>query len=168
MVSSARSVVRSVLRSSRFVGFSGSRSVVPEFLSQVVEFVVAEPGSRVFVGCARGVDAAVRSGVPSERLSVFRVRVRSRSGFAERSVRFVRELARVGGVLVSFPGRACPSVVSPSSDPSACFCGSGSGSWASLAFARGLGVRCVVWLPVGVVPPSAFGLRSVGSGWWLS
>ncbi len=158
--------VVSVLRRSGVVGFSGSRSLVPDVLRFVVAFVRAE-GAEVFVGCARGVDGFVRSEFPAERLRVFEVRVRSRSGFAERSVRFVRALAGSGGVLVSFPGRACPGVLSPSAEESACFCGSGSGSWASLALAAGLGVRCLVWLPAGLVVPERFGFVSLGRGWWF-
>ncbi|HHP7231694.1 MAG TPA: hypothetical protein ACFCUY_12650 [Xenococcaceae cyanobacterium] len=43
-----------------------------------------------------------------------------------------------------------------------------SGSWASLAFALGLGVPCCVWLPAGVSVPASWGLVSVGGGWWVS
>jgi len=109
---------------------------------------------------------AVRCQFPWYRKRIFRVKERSRSGFAARSVRFVRELHRVGGVLVSFPGRACPRRLSPSADSRACFCGTGSGSWATLSLAAGLGVPCLVWLPGQLVVPARFGFVSLGSGWW--
>lgn len=145
------------------VGFSGSRSVIPAVLPLVLSGVGSE--SVVFVGCASGVDSVVRSAVPSAR--VFRVVGGGRCAFALRSVRFVRALASSGGVLFSFPSGACPAVVVPSSVSSVCFCGGGSGSWASLAFALGCGVPSCVWLG-GVVPPASFGLVAVGGGWWVS
>lgn len=146
------------------VGFSGSRSVVPGVLGSVLSGLPS--GAVVFVGCARGVDGAVRAAVPGCR--VFRVSGSGRSAFAARSVRFVRALAAGGGVLFSFPGRACPVGLVPSSDSRACFCGLGSGSWASLALALGLGVPCCVWLPAGVSVPAGWGLIPVGAGWWVS
>ncbi|MEM1368612.1 MAG: hypothetical protein AAGG02_11460 [Cyanobacteria bacterium P01_H01_bin.15] len=157
------SVVSAAL-GARVVGFSGSRSLVPSVLSVCVS---ALRGGSVFVGCARGVDSVVRSAFPAAR--VFRVLGRrSPSAFALRSVRFVAALASAGGVLFSFPGRPCPVGLAPSASSPACFCGSGSGSWASLAFALGSGVPCFVWLPGSVSPPASFGLRSVGGGWWVS
>ncbi len=146
------------------VGFSGSRSVVPAVLGSVLSGLPA--GAVVLVGCARGVDGAVRASVPGCR--VFRVSGSGRSAFAGRSVRFVRALAAEGGVLFSFPGRACPAGLVLSADSRSCFCGLGSGSWASLALALGLGVPCCVWLPAGVSVPADWGLISVGSGWWVS
>ena len=152
--------------SSEVVGFSGSRSVVPSVLAVACGFVPS--GASVFVGCARGVDSAVRSSFPSALVFSVARFGSGRPAFARRSVAFVRALSASGGVLVSFPGRPCPSGLAPSSSSRACFCGLGSGSWASLAFALGLGVPVVVWLPRGVVPPASFGLCSVGSGWWVS
>ena len=149
---------------SAVVGFSGSRSVVPAALFGACSAVGS--GSAVFVGCARGVDSAVRSRFPAA--CVFRVSGSGRGAFAARSVRFVSRLSASGGVLFSFPGRPCPAGLLPSASSSACFCGLGSGSWASLAFALGLGVPCCVWLPAGVSVPASWGLVSVGGGWWVS
>ena len=156
--------VSSALSGSAVVGFSGSRSVVPASLFSVLSAVPA--GAVVFVGCARGVDGAVRSRFPGA--CVFRVSGSGRGAFAARSARFVRRLSSSGGVLFSFPGRPCPAGLVPSASSSACWCGLGSGSWASLAFALGLGVPCCVWLPAGLSVPSGWGLLSVGGGWWVS
>ena len=156
--------VASALSGSAVVGFSGSRSVVPAALFSVLSAVPA--GAAVFVGCARGVDGAVRSRCPSA--CVFRVSGSGRGAFAARSALFVRRLSAAGGVLFSFPGRPCPAGLVPSLSASACFCGLGSGSWASLAFAVGLGVPCCVWLRHGVSVPASWGLVSVGGGWWVS
>jgi hypothetical protein len=147
------------------VGFSGSRSVVPEFLASLFPLVSGE----VFVGCAAGVDAVVRGAFPAAR--VFRVSGSGRWAFVARSVSFVRSLSAAGGVLFSFPSGACPAGVVPASR---WVSGSSpSGSWSSLALALGLGVPCLVWLPSAVVPPASFGLcRSgfpfAGGCWWVS
>ena len=70
-------------------------------------------------------------------------------------------------LIVSFPGRACPGRLSPSADSRACFCGTGSSSWATLSLAAGLGVPCLVWLPGRLVVPARFSFVSLGSGWWF-
>ncbi|MEG4329232.1 hypothetical protein [Microcoleus sp. herbarium5] len=148
------------------VGFSGSRSVVPP----VVSAAVAGASGRVLVGCARGVDAAVRALVPGASVfsaSSFGV---GRGSFAARSSACVRAVFAAGGVWVSFPspGRV-PSGLFPSASSSRCFCGSGSGSWASLAFAVGLGCPCVVFSPcsVGCFRLSQWGFVSAGGGWFV-
>jgi hypothetical protein len=97
---------------------------------------------------------------------VFRVSGLGRGAFAARSAAFVSALAASGGVLFSFPSAGCPSGLVPAASASRCFSGSGSGSWASLAFAVGLGVPAFVWLPAGVAPPAAWGFVSLGGGWW--
>ncbi len=160
--------VSALLGSASVVGFSGSRSVAP--CPALVCAVVAAlpPGCAVSVGCASGADAAFRVARPGA--SVFRVASfgRGRGAFAARSVACVRSVAVPGGVWVSFPAGACPAGLVPSSSSSRAFCGLGSGSWASLSFAVGLGVPCAVWLPAGLVVPAGWGFSSVGGGWWLS
>jgi len=132
--------------------------------------VLALVSGSVFVGCARGIDQAVQSSVPSSRLRVFRASVfgAGRGAFAARSVACVRAVAATGGLWLSFPSLACPSGLVPSRSASSCFSGFGSGSWASLALAAGLGLPCLVFLPSGVSVPSGWGFRSLGGGWfWL-
>jgi hypothetical protein len=167
MASVPSSVVR-FLSPFPLVGFSGSRSPSPASLAAVsaVAAVVSVP---VAVGCARGVDECVRGLFPSA--SVFAVASgrwgSGRGAFAGRSVAFVRALAAGGGVLLSFPSAACPSGLLPSASSGACFSGRGSGSWASLAFALGLGLPCAVFLPAGVPCPVGWGLVPVGAGWFV-
>lgn len=148
-----------VVSSAALVGFSGSRSSVPAVVASQVASLVS---GRVFVGCARGVDRFFRGCFPSAE--VFSVSGSSRGAFAARSVSFVQSLAASGGVLVSFPSAACPVGLLPSSSCSRCFSGFGSGSWASLAFAVGLGVQSLVFAPFGV--PSGWGFVSLGGGWF--
>lgn len=162
------------------VGFSGSRlsgslaaSACRAFLPSVSSFSGA-----VGVGCAWGVDALVRSAFPSAvvfRVSSFAVGGRVvRASFARRSAALVRWVAASAGLLVVFPAAACPAGVAPS----ASFRGFGSGSWGSAAFALGLGVPVLLFVPASLgsafPAPSALACRfrlvgSVSGGsWWFA
>ena len=146
-------------------GFSGSRAGVPaSVLSSVPALVPA--GSAVVVGCARGVDEFFRGAFPSAR--VFRAADfgRGRGSFAARSVAVVRAVAAAGGLWVSFPASPCPAGLLPAASSSRAFCGAGSGTWASLSFALGSGVPCLVFSSAGV--PAGWGLSPVPgcSGWF--
>ena len=148
------------LSSSPVVGFSGSRSSVPAVARSVASLVSCP----VAVGCARGVDSFFRDYFPA--CSVFSAAQfgSGRGAFAARSVAFVRGLATGGGVLVSFPSASCPIGLRPSCCHSRAFCGLGSGSWASLAFAVGSGVSCFVFAPFGV--PRGWGFVACGGDWF--
>ena len=164
--------VASVLRASPVVAFCGSRRGFVgrgelAFLSVVA---LLPPGGRVLVGCARGVDEAVRVAFPG--CLVFRVQSFVRSGFglsracfARRSAALVGSCVAAGGVLVAFPAEACPAGLVPGFSCGACFGGFGSGSWSSVALAVGSGGRVLLWLPAGAVPP-AWGFAALGGGWW--
>lgn len=153
------------------VGFSGSRALAGAEAVQVRRLAsqAAQAGALVLVGCAAGADAAARAGAPSA--VVFRAAGRRPRQLAARPAAFVQALAaRPSAVLLSWPGRACPLGVLPAASWPGGF---GSGSWASAALAAGLGVPVVVFLPVGVVPPSAWGSWSflpsgtLAGGWRL-
>jgi len=162
-------MVFSVVSSASCVGFSGSRSPSPASLSALSSVAAFVPsGAAVVVGCASGVDLSVRGLFPGAVvLSVGSgVFGSGRSAFARRSVAVVGRVASLGGVWLSFPSSPCPSGLFPSSSSSRCFSGSGSGSWASLAFAVGSGVPCLVFLPPGVSAPSW--LVPSGGGWFSS
>jgi len=160
----------SFFRSFSSFGVCGSRvsgSLACSAASVVVPFVAGI--GAVSCGCASGVDAVAR---PLASL-VFRASSfgRGRWAFVARSVAFVRALAvSPRPVLLVFPSGACPSGLVPSRFSSRCFCGLVSGSWASCAFAVGLGVPVVVfgvsrsclpswagsWVPVSVASVSGF------------
>lgn len=131
-------------------GFCGSRSLAPSFAPLVARVVsaCAARGAPIAVGCARGADEFVRAAAPSA--VVFAVGSgafgRGRGAFAARSVALVRAVAAAGGTFVGFVSAPCPAGLAPSSSPSVCFRGLGSGSWASLAFAAGLGLPVFVFL----------------------
>lgn len=158
-----------IVSSAVCVGFSGSRSPSPASLAALSSVAASvSAGAVVVVGCASGVDLAARALFPGAVvLSVgsgsFGV---GRSAFARRSVAVVGRVVAGSGVWVSFPSSACPSGLVPSSVSGRCFSGTGSGTWASLAFAVGSGLPCLCFLPAGVGAPSW--LVPLGGGWFSS
>jgi hypothetical protein len=148
-------------------GFSGSRH---GFLSPVAASQIASlipQSASVFVGCARGVDQFFRNSFPSASVFAASSFGSGRGAFAARSVAVVRAVAAAGGLWVSFPSSPCPGGLIPSASSSRAFCGSGSGSWASLAFALGSGVPSLVFL--GSLPcPAGWDLSPVPGcpGWF--
>jgi hypothetical protein len=158
--------VVALLRASGSFGFSGSRGAAPSVCAAVASLVPA--GSAVFVGCARGVDAAFRGFFPFASVFAASAFGSGRGSFAARSVAVVRAVVAAGvsapPLWVSFPSGACPAGLVPSGSSSRAFCGSGSGSWASLAFAAGSGLPCLVF---GSAPPASWGFSSLGGGWWF-
>lgn len=154
------------------VGFSGSRRLSPSFAPAVAGVVgsVLAAGRSVAVGCAPGADAFVRSAALGALVFSVAAFGSGRGAFAARSVALVRAVAAggSGSGFVVFPSAPCPVGLVPSRHPSACFCGLGSGSWASAAFAAGLGVPLVVF-PCGFSGLPAWGhWVSAGSGVWAA
>ena len=150
----------SLLASAPVVGVSGSRAPSPVSAS-VCRWAVGQlaPGASVVTGCASGIDGVARLARPSASViqaSAFGV---GRGALAARSVAVARTVAAhaPGAVWLAFPSGPCPAGLVPSRQSSACFGGHGSGTWASLALAVGLGVPALVFLPAGVPAPSASG-----------
>ncbi len=165
--------VVSVLSRAGAVGFSGSRSSVP-LVCSVVAAAVSGLRCPVFVGCAAGVDAAFRGFFPGASVFSALSFGRGRGSFAARSAAVVRAVAVagagsagsfLGGLWVSFPSGSCPFGLLPSASSSRAFCGSGSGTWASAAFAVGSGLPVLLF---GFSPPAGWGFVSLGGGWWFS
>ena len=145
------------------IGFSGSRHLSgPAFAAcRGLAASAVAAGCTVFTGCASGADRAAHLGAGSAAI-VFSAYGPAAHQLVARSVSFVRALAAAPApLLVSFPLVPCPAGLLPSSSPSRCFSGFGSGSWATLALAVGLGLPVRVFLPAAVVPPAAWG------GWSL-
>ena len=141
----------SFVRSFPCVAFSGSRVSGSSAVASCRALLPVLSGLSVpvAVGCASGVDSAVRGAFPSA--SVFSVssflvggRV-ARASFARRSSALVSWCVSGGGLLVAFPLGACPAGVRPSSS----FSGRGSGTWGSIALAVGSGGSVLVVAPAG-------------------
>jgi hypothetical protein len=165
--------VSSILTSAAVVGFSGSRAPTLASLSAVqlvaAGLLAARLAPAIVVGDAVGIDRHAAGLLPQARVfhaSAYRSPHSARSAYAMRSIACVRACA--GGAWCAFPARACPIGLHPSSSSATCFNGSGSGTWASLAFAIGSGCTPVVFLPAGIVPPAAFGLVSAGQDWYVA
>lgn len=137
-------MLESIFQQFSVFGFSGSRSSVPSGCSVAASLVPA--GSEVLVGCARGVDAFFRSQFKDATVFSASSFGSGRGSFAARSVAVVRAVERASGLWVSFPSSKSPTGLVPSRSSSRCFCGLRSGSYASLAFALGSGVPCLVFL----------------------
>jgi hypothetical protein len=153
------------------VGFSGGRRLARAFRPLVAGVVAAvlAAGRSVAVGCAGGADRFVRSAAPGAVVFAAAAFGAGRAAFAARSVALVRAVAAggPGSGFVVFPAAPCPAGLAPSASPAACFCGLGSGSWASAAFAAGLGVPVVVF-PCGfsALPPWGAWVPAAAAGVW--
>jgi len=144
--------VSSLLADASCVGFSGSRSPSPASLAALGLAVAALPsGVPVLVGDAFGIDLRVRELIPAAR--VFVANPRTPQQLVGRSIACIQACTAARGIWCAFPARPAPSGLWPSSSASACFSGLSSGTWASLAFALGLGLAAGVYLPAGVVAP---------------
>jgi hypothetical protein len=99
---------------------------------------------------------------------VFVAASRQPGHLAARSIAVVRACAGAGGSWCAFPAGPAPVQLRPSSRASACFSGSGSGTWASLALGIGLRRAAIVFLADDSAPPSSFGLVAAGGGWWIA
>lgn len=135
-------------------------------VQSVVESVAAD-GRVILVGCANGADAFVREVAPAAKVFQAINYGTGPGSFAARSIAMVERAAtRAGSGLIAFPGIPCPSGLMPSARSRDCFCGLGSGSWASAALAAGLGLSVVIF-PCGfsVLPPWGE-WQPAGAGVW--
>ncbi len=147
----------------RVVGVGGSRAPSPTTRSCVVAMVQTIPATAVLhVGEQRGVDGLALTHRGTNPYQLFDVKDYGPPGlgssYAKRSIACVESTNVDGGWWLSFPDRPCPATITPSSNGRACFNGSGSGSWSSLAYALGLAVRdgllqVVLYLPPPLQPP---------------
>lgn len=104
-------------------------------------------GSFVVGDCPSGLDAAISSSpiFQSNPHEVFRAASRHPHALVRRSQSMVFALqASSSPGLIAFPDSPCPSPVVPSHIVSRCFCGAGSGTWATAAMAAGL--RVPLWV----------------------
>lgn len=126
-------------------GISGSRhaSGLPVSLARVVVPFVSAFGP-ISCGDAHGVDDVARPFASFVfHVSDFGV---GRGAYARRSIAFVRDLSlSPSPILLAFPSDVCPIGLFPSSASSRCFCGLGSGTWASVSFAIGLRIPVIVF-----------------------
>ncbi|MBK9945553.1 MAG: hypothetical protein IPP13_28515 [Kouleothrix sp.] len=152
------------------IGISGSRAPASASLAALAALAAHAPaGGAVLVGDAPGIDHRAAELLPQARVLAAAAfgspRTPGHARLVARSVACVRACAAARGVWCAFPAQACPTGLRPSVQASACFAGFGSGTWASLALALGLGLPAVVFLPAGVQAPAGWGLAAAGAGW---
>ncbi len=133
----------------KYVGFTGSRSLdinAPDIpnIAAIVRHVLSE-GYQVAVGDATGADWIVRRYAPDALVfckDAYDGPMAAK--LAQRSTAMVRHVVAHGGYIIGFPTAPCPKGLRPSPNPARCFAGFGSGTWATLALAAGLGLPVYV------------------------
>ncbi len=129
---------------------------------------VCAPGASSSVSWPSGVGAASRAGASVSWWSGGGPSVPLAGRLASRSAALVSAVSASGSGagLVSFVCDAWPPALVPSSSPSRCFSGGGSGSWASVTLAIGLGLPVVVFpLPASGYAPGPALPPSWGGSW---
>lgn len=150
------------------LGISGSREPGRASLAALAQLAALLPPTRaVLVGDASGIDRRAAELLPQARVLHAADYGSGPGSFAARSIACVRACAAGGGVWCAFPSAPAPAGLRPSARASACFGGFGSGTWASLALALGLGLPSVLFLPAGA-PPAGWGLVAAGGGWFIA
>ena len=122
---------------------TGPRKVTIEqqrALTNIIEGVFKLPDIILNVGDASGVDHIIYMLALAKNIKINNFIVldkSSKSSYAKRSMRMVDDT--LGGTLIAFPNKLCPEKVIPTN----AFCGSGSGTWATIAYAklRGLEIK---------------------------
>lgn len=143
------------------LGVSGSRAPDAGSLRALADLAALAPEAPVIVGDQRGIDAAAVGHWPHAQV-VARAGDEPRALVA-RSVAMVARLARCAApLLAAFPARACPKPILPGPR----WQSSGSGTWSTAALALGQGAALLLWLPAPALPPTTWGLRYLGGGWW--
>ena len=129
------------------VCFTGPRIITPYqsnlLVSYAKNYIIAL--SSVYdkcefsVGDADGVDKAIRNLLISLRLpfTLFQVEDKTnKASYARRSISMVNSCVPKGineqGMIFGFPNKECPSQIKLNNP----FCGSGSGTWATIAYAK--------------------------------
>jgi len=144
--------------------FSGSRRLDVSHKPYVQEIVkqILDAGVQVGVGCASGLDSFVRNtkGFSSQG-QVFKVSGNTPSAYAQRSIKMVSTANHTRcASLLFWPQGSCPAGLLPNMSSSKCFCGKGSGTWATAAFAAGLGMSVYVFGMSKLSLPSSWGVWS--------
>jgi len=137
--------------------FTGSRSLPETFRSPVHILVdqLTDQNHVVGVGCAEGLDSFVRQS-SSFRGRVFIAESCVPYALVKRSV-FMVDVLCCSAVkcLIAFPDKPCPPELVPQFSALKCFCGSGSGSWATAAYASARGASLYVGgLSANQLPPA--------------
>lgn len=159
--------IQSAIDLADVIAITGSR-FLPRASAQMEDCVEILRGftGAIFIGDAQGVDGYFSRRLHQHpRLKKFIAnRDLGRSGFALRSIRMINTLKQcsVSPLVLSFPVADTPVGLKPSAKSSDCFCGLGSGTWATTAYAVGLGIDVLI------SREPNWESERVGKGWYFS
>lgn len=120
-------------------------------LTEIIESQFQSPDVILNVGDANGVDYIIYMIALAKDIETNKFFVQNKSNkssYAKRSMRMVD--ATLGGSLIAFPNKVCPAKVTPANP----FCGSGSGTWGTIAYAKHKELKIEVHPLVNISLPS--------------
>ena len=129
---------------------TGARGITPEQNETIRMAVQAYAGGSWHIGDARGTDATTTQQAQQQGDTVttyYADKGLARAGYAVRSMRMIdgaiasgselRSIAQGAKKLLAFPNKPCPDDCTPKKP----FCGHGSGTWGTVAYAKKKGLE---------------------------
>ena len=161
------SSLAALLASSPVVGFSGSRA--PRLASRAALALCLRASRVTCPSSSAARVASTRSCArPAPRRSSCRLRAMRRLCSRRALPASCATSPRSRVFWWPFPLRPAHPASRPRAARPLCFSGHGSGTWASVALAAGLGCAALVYLPPGIPPPAWLGTSlALPSGWHL-
>lgn len=133
--------------------YTGPRKLTYEQGIKIEKKLAAGDGFSWHIGDATGADAVVRRYLCGVRCypTIYTATGKQPWELAMRSKRMVDSCyALLHAKLIAFPNKPCPSGVKPQKN----FCGKGSGTWGTIAYAKYLGMEIeICWLEPGLSEP---------------
>jgi hypothetical protein len=157
------------LKKYKSFGVGGSRQPSEFAAAAAREVIALLPSVSVASDCS-GVSAMAAQAHPSARVfSVADYRAQAgRGAIVARNVAMISALAQMPNPCwVCIPSKPCPSGLRPTARASQAWNGSGSGSWAEIAYALGLGIPCLVWVEEYSHLPRWCNQIALGGGWHI-
>jgi hypothetical protein len=135
------------------IGVTGARQLTAEQVEQLKYelWELDRAGNKWHIGDAAGVDEVARNWVENGELVVHEVTGNAKWNYAERSTRMVKAVAEAGGTLHAWADKPAPQGLKPAKNWRGA---NGSGTWGTVALAKGLGVNVEMhWLVDGLAEP---------------
>lgn len=156
------------------IGIGGTRNPQGKIRAQEISGVMGtiNPNAKIHTGCQKGIDAIVKLWCDLRKIKIKVFDVASgkygegKGAYARRTIDCIESTKEANGLWVAYTGRECPSKVKPSNKTNKCFNGGGSGTWAGAAYAMGLGMEVLIYIPEKVSPPEEWNLEPIGDLWY--
>lgn len=129
----------------RNVCITGQRDPSSDLAEMARQIIVSISDlAEITVGDSRGIDSLARD--RARQIFYAASYGTGRQAFARRSIAMIRYVFSLESHAVfAFTHDRCPHAVFPSTSQSRCFCGGGSGTWATAAYAAGLGIPVYIF-----------------------